>query len=283
MEPESSKKRSQETIDIYKDLGFIKNKRIKLSSNAPFTPTYVISQLTQSSDPAGMYASRVQGRQMLLENPARESRAKKQLDQKRARQNADKEKSKKGIIGKREAKEKGVWRMDAAQAKFDLFLPLHHLWMGYMSELLGLPQRSPSVPPSAQAIPSSSTMHPKLVKADFHGSIITVRQSKNPCLVGLSGIIIHETENAFKIVTSKDTVKLIPKENSIFAFAVPLYSTLPPTYTPNQPLPIPSPEAPKTTVLQAPHIEFELHGNQFRFRSAERAGRKFKHKETIEL
>jgi ribonuclease P protein subunit POP4 len=37
------------------------------------------------------------------------------------------------------------------------------------------------------------------------------------------------------------------------------------------------------TVLDAPHIEFDLHGNQFRFRAAERAGRKFKHKDTIEL
>lgn len=38
-------------------------------------------------------------------------------------------------------------------------------------------------------------------------AVITVRQSKNPCLVGLSGIIVHETENAFKIVTKKDQLK----------------------------------------------------------------------------
>ena len=37
------------------------------------------------------------------------------------------------------------------------------------------------------------------------------------------------------------------------------------------------------TVLDGPYMEFELYGNQFRFRSADRAGRKFKHKETIEL
>lgn len=34
-----------------------------------------------------------------------------------------------------------------------------------------------------------------------------VRQSKNPFLVGLSGIVIHETENAFKVVTRKDQLK----------------------------------------------------------------------------
>ena len=39
----------------------------------------------------------------------------------------------------------------------------------------------------------------------------------------------------------------------------------------------------RRTVLDGPHIEFELYGNQFCFRAADRAGRKFKHKETIEL
>lgn len=34
-----------------------------------------------------------------------------------------------------------------------------------------------------------------------------VRQSKNPCLVGLSGIVVHETENAFKMITQKDQLK----------------------------------------------------------------------------
>ena len=68
---------------------------------------------------------------------------------------------------------------------------------------------------------------------------------------------------------------MLPKENSIFVFAVPLYATpmIPPT---------PSTE-PSKTILDMPHIEFELYGNHFCYRAAERAGRKFKHKETIEL
>lgn len=90
---------------------------------------------------------------------------------------------------------------------------------------------------------------------------------------------------------------MIPKQNSVFAFAVPLYSTLPPNHTEDMPLPLAPPfpadsytgaEAEtvaslRKTVLDNPHIEFELYGNQFRFRSSDRAGRKFKHKETIEL
>lgn len=103
------------------DLKSLQNRRMKFSSESPFTSDYVTSHLTQSSDPGGMYANRVRGRQMLLENPARESRAKKQQDEKKARQIAEKEKKKHGVIGKREAKEKGVWRFDETQAKSVIF------------------------------------------------------------------------------------------------------------------------------------------------------------------
>jgi ribonuclease P protein subunit POP4 len=79
-------------------------------------------------------------------------------------------------------------------------VPLHLLWLGYMSELLGLgpapslPQEerkghpslsllsasasaSASASVSAPVIPAlpqpAGTMHAKLIKADFHGSIMT--------------------------------------------------------------------------------------------------------------
>jgi ribonuclease P protein subunit POP4 len=97
-----------------------------------------------------------------------------------------------------------------------------------MSELLGLAP-SPPAPTAVPAMPAAASMHAKLVKADYHGSVVTgmlivlnrtiqstnwlscivfiVKQSKNPCLVGLSGIVIHETENAFKVVTKRDKLK----------------------------------------------------------------------------
>jgi len=42
-----------------------------------------------------------------------------------------------------------------------------------------------------------------------HRSLILVRQSRNPCLVGLSGIVLHETENAFKLITRKNQLKRV--------------------------------------------------------------------------
>jgi ribonuclease P protein subunit POP4 len=104
---------------------------------------------------------------------------------------------------------------------------------------------------------------------------------------------------------------VLPKQGSVFAFAVPLYST----ESESEPSRSASASAlaatgsgtnsgtngrdaagvdadadtggddtrETRTVLDDPHIEFELYGNQFCFRAADRAGRKFKHKETIEL
>ena len=70
-------------------------------------------------------------------------------------------------MGRREAAEKGLWKLRTSEAKWALFVPLHRLWCGYMAELLG-PTGTVSV---AQA--AAAGMHAKLVKADFHGSIVT--------------------------------------------------------------------------------------------------------------
>jgi ribonuclease P protein subunit POP4 len=89
-----------------------------LTTSTPFIPEYVQSSLTQSSDPVGIYSSRVKGRQIILENPVRESKAKKERDGKRARRAAEREKRKVSIMGRREASDKGIWKLDKEQAKY---------------------------------------------------------------------------------------------------------------------------------------------------------------------
>jgi ribonuclease P protein subunit POP4 len=64
-----------------------------------------------------MYTTRVKGRQILLENPVRESRAKKELEAKRAMKKKERERKKLGIIGKKEARQKEIWKFDKKQAK----------------------------------------------------------------------------------------------------------------------------------------------------------------------
>jgi Ribonuclease P/MRP, subunit p29 len=125
--------------------------------------------------------------------------------------------------------------------RWDLFVPLHRLWLGYMSELLALSPGPPplreradgdgEVAPKAATMPQAAGMHAKLVKADFHGSIMIgqfrvrvlfngevfvqsnlvwgnqVRRSRNAALVGVSGIVVQETENTFKVVTCNNKLK----------------------------------------------------------------------------
>lgn len=47
----------------------------------------------------------------------------------------------------------------------------------------------------------------RLLKADFHGSCLTIQRSKCPSYVGVSGIVLQETRNTFKIITQEDQVK----------------------------------------------------------------------------
>ncbi|KAF8525846.1 RNase P/MRP, p29 subunit [Hysterangium stoloniferum] len=247
----------------FADLAVRNGQKLTYTTSAPFTPTLVESLFTNSSDSSLVYTSRIQNRQVPLENPARESRAKQLANQRKARQQQDASRRKSQVINRKDAAARGVWELKKEESRYDLFLPLHLMWQSYMAELLGLGPR-PSSPPDQPLLrmPNTQAMQTKLVKADFHGSIISVRSAKNPALVGLSGIVIHETENTFKVITTKNKLKVIPKHNSTFVFTIPLYA----------------PAAAEPTEVPEPMIEFELYGDQFAFRSSDRATRKFKQK-----
>jgi len=131
-------------------------------------------------------------------------------------------------MGRREAAEKGVWRLRADEARYgalglsplnlllsfhfpflfyfrwDAFVPLHRLWLGYMSELLGLgvappPPEEGGGPASAPALPQpAGTIQAKLVKADFHGSIMT-GQSFSLLMFFLAGEIQSEIRLVFNL------------------------------------------------------------------------------------
>ncbi|ORX57062.1 ribonuclease P protein subunit p29 [Hesseltinella vesiculosa] len=142
-------------------------------------------------------------------------------------------------LNAKERRQLKVYQVDPASLQYDRLLPLHDLWKGYISELKGQGQ-----PPQQFA--------QKLLKADFHGAIMTVVQSKNPVYVGMSGIMIQETMNLFSLLTKENELKKIPKDANIFRLEVCGYS-------------------------------FKLYGKQLQFRSAERAAKKFKLKPTIDL
>ncbi len=69
-----------------------------------------------------MYNTRVKGRQILLANPARDSRMKKELEEKRAQRKRERDRKKFGVMAKEEARERGLWRLHENQTKQVFYL-----------------------------------------------------------------------------------------------------------------------------------------------------------------
>ncbi|XP_045068975.1 ribonuclease P protein subunit p29-like [Coregonus clupeaformis] len=152
-----------------------------------------------------------------------------------------KKKRTKGLNAK-QRREMKVFQLKPEHQKYELFLPLHELWKQYIRDLCnGLkPESNPQ------------TIQQRLLKADFHGAILTVARSKCPSYVGTTGILVQEMKHVFKIITKEDKLKVIPKRNSVFAVEIDGFVS-------------------------------HIYGSKFELRSSERSAKKFKVKGTIDL
>lgn len=131
-----------------------------------------------------------------------------------------------------------------------MFEPLHRLWVGYIREILG-----------SEAYTGGEGAAAKLASADFHGAGVEVVRSGCVSRVGIEGIVVKDSKFAFEIVTRKGARKLVPKEGTVFRFGVPM------------------PVVVGSGMKEGERMEkmvFEVHGEQFQFRSADRASRKFR-------
>ncbi|GAA5843981.1 hypothetical protein JCM11251_005931 [Rhodosporidiobolus azoricus] len=191
-----------------------------------------------------------------------------------------------GLMGKRKRASRG--KEAVKRVSYNAVLPVHHLWLGYMAELLALPIAIPSssaapssapadspapvysassllptYPPKHEHVPPGGqinvvTLQTKLVKAEFVGCLLSVKRAKNPSLAGLKGIVLQETQGTFKIVTPRSDVKVLPKQGSIFNLVLPL-------------------QPDSSSGSQAfRDLSFDLYGDSFAYRSADRVGKKWK-------
>ncbi|KAH7394953.1 Rof/RNase P-like protein [Phaeosphaeria sp. MPI-PUGE-AT-0046c] len=133
------------------------------------------------------------------------------------------------------------------QQRYAIYKPLHDLWLGYMREVLGVddPKRG------AYLTPASSGQ--LLATADMHGALLSVMRSRCVSRVGLEGIVVRDTRFTFEIITRKNVLKSIPKEHTIFRFEIPLLGG-----------------------EERKPLTFELFGEQFQTRAADRANKKFR-------
>ena len=151
----------------------------------------------------------------------------------------------------------GLYDLPRAAQRYVLFEPLHRLWVGYVREVLG-----------GEVFTGGEGAAAKLASADFHGARVEVVRSGCVSRVGIEGIVVKDSRFAFEVVTRRDVVKLVPKEGTVFRFEVPV------------PVPGSGPELGgeqgEGQVGGMSKMVFEIHGEQFQFRSADRASRKFR-------
>ncbi|XP_060821756.1 ribonuclease P protein subunit p29 [Bombus pascuorum] len=97
--------------------------------------------------------------------------------------------------------------------KYTALLPLNQLWLNYMEQVLG--SKFFNNIPKDSTDPNWENVNQQLIKADFHGAEISIVGSKCPSLIGLSGIVIQDTKNIFRICGRDNIMRTIPKDNVI--------------------------------------------------------------------
>ncbi|KAI9593303.1 Rof/RNase P-like protein [Syncephalis fuscata] len=201
-----------------------------------FVPNFVCEALKEGTQtnaaPTQIYQEKLADRVMPIEGSTQE------LARKKGRQN-HRRTGKLPVLTAKQKRAAGIYKLPTDCNRYALFEPLHTLWTQYINEVYGT-NTNPRM------------FLPKLLKADLHGSIMTVVRSRCPSYIGTTGIVIMETKNMFRIIDCRDRLTSIPKANSVFS-------------------------------LKVKDQDYTIYGSQFCYRAADRAAKKFKGQNTIDL
>lgn len=134
---------------------------------------------------------------------------------------------------------------------YENYLPMYEkLWLFYIREVIGVEQ-DVSNPQKLQVSSSNALM--KLSMAEYNGAILRVVKSINHDIIGKQGIVLWDSQKSFIMITKGklvDEIKIIPKRGTVFNFEVP--------------------------VNGQDALQFTILGDRFKYRSSDRAARKFK-------
>lgn len=210
-----------------------------------------------------LFTEKIQHRPLLLRasspqpSTARDERRRARTKKEKERKKALKPKP----LSARQKRKLGLYDVPREGQKYALFVPLHRLWLGYAREILG-----------NEVYTGGQAAAAKLSSAEVHGAEVEVVRSGCVSRVGIKGIVIKDTKFAFEIITPKNTLKIVPKEGTVFRIEVPAKDE---ERAAPQPQPVDHPELGGLEQVRTT-MTFEIHGNQFRYRSADRSGKKFK-------
>ena len=96
-----------------------------------------------------------------------------------------------------------IYAIPKEQQKYEIYVPLHRLWCGYMREILGLEKPDNGYGRFIEAKGAG----PLLSSADYHGALVEVGRSRCVSRVGVKGIVVRDTKSTFEIVTIKNQIK----------------------------------------------------------------------------
>ncbi|KAK2030000.1 ribonuclease P protein subunit p29 [Colletotrichum zoysiae] len=199
-----------------------------------------------------IFSDKIQYRPLLLRPGSPPPPSNARNARRKAREEAKKkQKLKPKPLSARERHRRGLYEVPRQGQKYALFEPLHRLWLGYIEEILG-----------SELCHGGASAAAKLSAAEFHGAAVEVSRSSCPSRVGIKGIIIKDGKFAFEIITPKNEIKIVPKEGTWFRFEIP----------------VKEPGADESTTPEASprRFVFEVLGDQFLTRGADRANKKFK-------
>jgi ribonuclease P protein subunit POP4 len=204
-----------------------------------------------------LYNEKIKYRPFLLRpsSPSRASLNERDARRKARTQAKEAQKKRPKPLSARQRRRLGLYDVPKDARKYNLYEPLHRLWLGYMRELLG-----------NDAYRGGTDCMQKLVGAEFTGARVEVVRSGCVSRVGLRGIVIKDSRHVFELITRENQVKLIPKEGTVFRIEVPVVEESGSREAVC--------EGPQQTT--EPKFVFDIHGDQFLYRAADRSSRKWK-------
>ena len=114
------------------------------------------------------------------------------------------------------AKEKrisGIYDIPKDQQKYEIYVPLHNMWIKYMWEVLGMKEGQSNYvsPQYAGAM---------LASADYHGADMMVVRSRCLGMVGLRGIVVRDTKFTFQVITEKNELRSMGLPKHIYIYTM---------------------------------------------------------------
>lgn len=212
------------------------------SSKSDDVAKFLLSKTSMSAERAdALYTAKIEYKSILLEPTSRPEDSRAVKAQKERRRRDVKRKPR--PLSAKERRRIGFNEIPKEARSHDLYKRLNILWTGYILEIL-----------------KNGGHEAKLLKADYHGAHLKVTKCSCPSLVFLEGIVLKETRHTFVISTKKNTIKTIPKRCTVFEFQV---------------------EVPALDDAPAELFKWEVFGEHFGYRAAERVGKKFKGRGTV--